>query len=91
MNPEKESAYILAGEGVVLEGPEIVKSAIGNWDAGQELVHTSFGHAVENSVDAVQGMAPIFGVLGLTLIGLKMMVEGPGNGGKKNRRTGLAS
>jgi len=76
MNPEKAIAYTLAGEAAVLAGPEIVKSAVGDWGSGQELAHTQVGQGVENVVDAAQGMAPILGVLFLVWKGVEMTTGG---------------
>lgn len=87
MNPEKAVASTLIGEGLILEGPEIVESAAGGWGAGQELMNTPFGHGVENMVDASQGIGAGLGVFALTFIGMKMMLDQLGGDGKKKGRS----
>ena len=87
MNPEKEAAYILGGEVVVLTGPEIVRNATEGFGAGEEIANSEIGEAL-NGVEAFAGgVAPALGVAALAWLGLKTVVKGL----ESNNKSGFAS
>jgi len=90
MSIEKEGAYVVGGEVLILAGPEIVREAAGDLGVGyEEVAGTELGQGLENLVETAQELSVPVVTLALVYLGFKTMFKGLED--DKGGRRGFAS